>query len=204
MVLELNFFTRIYLIFSIIVKWDCWRDPTISQIIPTHSILILVKDKCLVLWNALNNPLLRFSGHIQHPLQQMATLFLSLAFCLHCFIFTAMKNSQPLLAIWTSILPTSILYFGARSTLLLATFAWSISITCPSHVQFSLMSVAVTAVLYNFVSYWVVLIFHTICSVVVSHTFLKFFLHSTKPEFYFFVTEDHVVRRCIKTSVSIH
>jgi len=65
------------------------------------------------------------------------------------------------------------------------------------------MFFAVTVVLYNFVSYWIVLIFHTTRSVAGSHTFLKFFLSSIKPEFYFFVT-DHVLHPCIKTSVSIH
>ena len=193
-----------YLIFSVILKWNYWRCPTISQIIPTHSIPILVKDKRHVLLNALKKYLLRCNGHIQYPLQQMAALLLSLASCHHCFIFTAVNNSRPVLAIRTSILifPTSILYFGVRSTVLLAAFAWSISITCPNHLRFSLMSLAVTVVLYNLVSYWIVLIFHTTCSVAGSHTFLRFFLPITKPEFYFFFVTDHVIHPCIKTSAS--
>ena len=127
------------------------------------------------------------NDHIQYPLQQM-TIYSTLCnkwplfsyhllFCLHCFIFTA---------VWTSIFPTSILYSGVRSTLLLAAFAWSISMTCPRHLQFPLMSLALTAVLYNFISYWIVLIFHTTCSVAGSHTFLRFFLPNTKPEFLLF------------------
>jgi hypothetical protein len=118
----------------------------------------------------------------------MTTLLLSRAFFLHCFIFTAVNNSQPVLVIWTSIFSASILYFGLRSTVFLDAFVWSISITCPSHLQLSLMFITVTSVLYNFVSYSIILIFHTVCSVAGSHTFLKFFLPTIKPEFYFFLS----------------